>query len=246
MLGTENGMYETNDSYCQAIEEAGGLPVQFGFDKVYDKLSVLKPDAVLLPGGAFRTPDCWYGKFEGDDSVNDRTKAYQEMIRYAQEFRLPLLGICAGIQLLAVSFSSLLIQKVDGHSCSGIDEAHSIRIQAGSLLADIVGPKELVVNSRHNEAVNPNILGDELRITAMSEDGVVEAIEMVEPWCEFVLGVQFHPENLAIREMPDARKFSNDLSRLRPGMPENKKIFQKTRQRPERSAVFLRFQIIYG
>lgn len=105
-------MYETNDSYCQAIEEAGGLPVQFGFDKVYDKLSVLKPDAVLLPGGAFRTPDCWYGKFEGDDSVNDRTKAYQEMIRYAQEFRLPLLGICAGIQLLAVSFSSLLIQKL--------------------------------------------------------------------------------------------------------------------------------------
>lgn len=197
LLGTENGMYETNDSYCQAIEEAGGLPVQFGFDKVYDKLSVLKPDAVLLPGGAFRTPDCWYSKFEGDDSVNDRTKAYQEMIRYAQEFRLPLLGICAGIQLLAVSFSSLLIQKVDGHSCSGIDEAHSIRIQAGSLLADIVGPKELVVNSRHNEAVNPNILGDELRITAMSEDGVVEAIEMVEPWCEFVLGVQFHPENLA-------------------------------------------------
>ena len=97
----------------------------------------------------------------------------------------------------SASGCQLLIQKVDGHSCSGIDEAHSIRIQAGSLLADIVGPKELVVNSRHNEAVNPNILGDELRITAMSEDGVVEAIEMVEPWCEFVLGVQFHPEDLA-------------------------------------------------
>ena len=46
-------------------------------------------------------------------------------------------------------------------------------------------------------AVNPNILGDELIITAMSEDGVVEAIEMIDPWCEFVLGVQFHPENLA-------------------------------------------------
>ena len=71
------------------------------------------------------------------------------------------------------------------------------RFVPGSLLADIVGPKEMVVNSRHNEAVNPNILGDGLTITAMSEDGVVEAIEMKEPWCEFILGVQFHPENLA-------------------------------------------------
>ena len=196
LLGNESGMYETNDSYCRAIEEAGGLPVLFGFDKVYEKLSVLKPDAILLPGGAFKTPDCWYGRFGGDDSVNIRTKAYQEMIRYAHDFRLPLLGICAGIQLLAVSFCSLLTKNINGHS-SGLDEAHTIRIQPGSLLADIVGPKEMVVNSRHNEAVNPNILGDGLTITAMSEDGVVEAMEMKEPWCEFILGVQFHPENLA-------------------------------------------------
>ena len=197
LLGTENGLYETNDSYCQAIEEAGGLPVQFGFDKAYEKLTILKPDAILLPGGAFKTPDCWYGQFEGDDTINSRTQAYIDMLKYAEENKLPLLGICAGMQLLAVKYCSLLLAKINGHKLPGNDEAHSIRIQAGSLLADIVGPKELIVNSRHNEAVNPNILGDELRITAMAEDGTVEAIEPKEPWCDFVLGVQFHPEDLA-------------------------------------------------
>ncbi len=197
LLGTENGLYETNDSYNKAIEDAGGIPVQFGFDDVYHKLSVLKPDAVLLPGGAFKTPDCWYGQFEGDDTINSRTQAYIDMLKYAEENKLPLLGICAGMQLLAVKYCSLLLAKINGHKLPGNDEAHSIRIQAGSLLADIVGPKELTVNSRHNEAVNPNILGDELRITAMAEDGTVEAIEPKEPWCDFVLGVQFHPEDLA-------------------------------------------------
>lgn len=197
LLGTENGLYETNDSYNKAIENAGGVPVQFGFDKVYEKLSVLKPDAVLLPGGAFKTPDCWYGQFEGDDTINARTQAYIDMIKYAEENKLPLLGICAGMQILAVKYCSLLRAKINGHKLPGNDEAHIIRIKAGSLLADIVGPKELTVNSRHNEAVNSNILGDDIIISAMAEDGTVEAIEPKESWCDFVLGVQFHPEDLA-------------------------------------------------
>ena len=197
LLGTENGLYETNDSYNKAIEDAGGIPVQFGFDDVYHKLSVLKPDAVLLPGGAFKTPDCWYGQFEGDDTINSRTQAYIDMIKYAEENKLPLLGICAGIQLLAVSHGALLFPKIEGHSCNGIDKAHSVRVRPGSMLANIVGPRELMVNSRHKEAVNPNTLGEEFLVSAMAEDGTVEAIEMVNPWCDFVLGLQFHPENLA-------------------------------------------------
>ena len=119
LLGTENGLYETNDSYNKAIEDAGGIPVQFGFDKVYEKLSVLKPDAVLLPGGAFKTPDCWYGQFEGDDTINSRTQAYIDMLKYAEENKLPLLGICAGMQLLAVKYCSLLLAKINGHKSKG-------------------------------------------------------------------------------------------------------------------------------
>ena len=210
LLGTENGMYETNDSYCKAIEEAGGLPVQFGFDNVYDKLDVLKPDAILLPGGTFKTPDMWYCIFEGDNTINDRTKAYIDMLKYAEEHQLPLLAICAGMQVLAVKFCSLLLPKVEGHKLPGNDEAHVINIMADSLLADITGVNELTVNSRHNEAVRPSIVGDALKVVATSEDGVIEAIEPIAPWCEFVLGVQFHPEDLANK-----------------GKTEFKKIFQR-------------------
>ena len=199
LLGTENGMYETNDSYCRAIEEAGGLSVQFGFDKVYEKLSVLKPDAVLLPGGAFRTPDCWYGRFNGKDQISDRTRAYLDAFKYAKENKLPFLGICAGMQIMAVVIGSMLLPKIEGHKISGKDNAHSIRIQPGSLLADVAGPSEMLVNSRHTEAVNPIIISDDLSVSAMSDDGVIEAVEMKNPWCEFVLGVQFHPEDLANR-----------------------------------------------
>ena len=196
LLGVESGMYETNDSYCEAIEEAGGMPVQLEFVEVYKRLKELKPDGILLPGGAFKTPDCWYGIEGGDDEFNPRTRAYIDMLDYAEEYELPTLAICAGIQLLAVRCGALLIPKIEGHKVAG-DAAHTIRIAENSRLAKIIGQREIVVNSRHNEAINPNSLDDDLIATAVADDGTIEAVELKNGWNDFVIGIQFHPENLA-------------------------------------------------
>ena len=81
------------------------------------------------------------------------------------------------------------------HRQGGYVPAHTIQIVPGSLLHEITGALELTVNSAHHEAVRADMPGDCL-ITAVSPDGIVEAIELRRPWHRMVLGVQWHPERL--------------------------------------------------
>ncbi|MGE5532473.1 MAG: gamma-glutamyl-gamma-aminobutyrate hydrolase family protein, partial [Bacteroidota bacterium] len=137
------------------------------------------------------------------DPVRDRMD--QVAVRYAVAHpEMPVLGICRGIQSLAVFAGGTLIQDVPSrvpealqHSqkAPGWHGIHEITIEKDSLLAQATGRSRAMVNSFHHQAVAS--IPDVFTATAHTADGVIEALE--RPESAFCLGLQFHPELMAPR-----------------------------------------------
>jgi len=156
-------------------------------------------DGLLLPGGWDVNP-VRYGKTSiPEETIDDDLDAVQfPVLESFLKNGKPVLGICRGHQLLNVAFGGKLIQHLpnaEKHASlpEGGDNAHIIRIRADSFLYPLYGA-ECRVNSTHHQAIETP--GKGLRVTAVSEDGVAEAVEheSLPIW-----GVQFHPERLCFR-----------------------------------------------
>lgn len=117
---------------------------------------------------------------------------------------MPVLGICRGLQVMNVARGGGLYPDLASHYiedflidhsdvASWNSHVHSINIEKRSLLNDIFDAEDICVNSIHHQAIKR--VADGFRISAKSEDGIIEAIEL-EDSSRFVLGVQWHPEML--------------------------------------------------
>lgn len=157
-------------------------------------------DALLLTGGADFNP-LWHGDepAPGLHHINRERDLPELMItRYAYHRQLPILGICRGMQTLAIALDGHIEQDLPmtdnriKHSQDADREepTHSIHIEEGSLLRDIYPNDVMFVNSFHHQAVDE--AGDKLRVSATAADKVVEAVESNEH--KPILGVQWHPE----------------------------------------------------
>ena len=118
--------------------------------------------------------------------------------KYAFNKDMPILGICAGMQLIAISDKDLeekdVLERIESninHQCPGVNYVHSININKGTFLYDIIGKDTIRVNSRHNYKVKDV---NNLRVSAISEDGIIEGLEHKDK--KFVIGIQWHPENM--------------------------------------------------
>ncbi|MDR1476738.1 MAG: gamma-glutamyl-gamma-aminobutyrate hydrolase family protein [Rickettsiales bacterium] len=182
-----------------AILASGGIPVHVTPDSIDEQLGAVMPDGLLLPGGNFPFPADWYsGKPFYPGAASDRFNAYIRMIEWARKNSAPLLGICAGMQALGGYLGGKVTSGISNH-CNPDDATHEIAITENSLLYKTIGQRSLAVNTKHNEAMDSRHAGD-FKITALSDDGVIEAIEPAKPWSGFVLGVQWHPEQLAAKD----------------------------------------------
>jgi putative glutamine amidotransferase len=128
-----------------------------------------------------------------------RTAFEWTMTRQALDRDLPVLGICGGQQLLHVVLGGTLIQHIPDEVAGALaheqpnprdEPGHRVRIIEGTRLHRIVGVRELEVNSAHHQAAKGVPVG--VAISAVAEDGVIEAIEA--PKYRFCIGVQWHPE----------------------------------------------------
>jgi putative glutamine amidotransferase len=193
------------EAYIRAIVAAGGEPVVFEplADEATVEAALAKVDGVLLTGGRDLDPALWGEPPHRETRLMDpdRQRTDLALIRLADARGVPLLGICLGIQEMAWVRGGAIHQHVPdiggtiGHNC-GVGKPrlkHEVTIEAGSLLARIVGPGPLEVNSTHHQAVCE--AGRGMRVVARSGDGVIEAIEDPAPG-RFFLGVQWHPEDL--------------------------------------------------
>ncbi|KAA6308925.1 putative glutamine amidotransferase [termite gut metagenome] len=117
---------------------------------------------------------------------------------------MPTLGICRGEQLINVAFGGTLYQDLPTqYKDTSIEHqqeepsnvsTHTVHVLPHSMIADVIGCSNLQTNSHHHQAVKEVASG--FRITALSDDGVVEAIESYDNLP--IWGVQFHPEAMAV------------------------------------------------
>jgi putative glutamine amidotransferase len=189
-------------------------------------------DGVLLAGGSDIEP-ARYGEIrcaECGPSDPDRDAVEILLVKYALSEKLPILGLCRGVQLLNVACGGTLYQDIPSQVPGAIkhdftaaqqysDRAsleHDVRIKPNSLLAQVLGESVVLVNSIHHQAVKE--LGQNLVATAYSNDGVVEAIEGTVGG--FLLGVQWHPEELVETDPRMKRLFTafRDAVKERGGM----------------------------
>ena len=213
------------DRYYKQIINAGGVPVIIPpiADTAIIADTLEKVDGILLTGGGDYNP-LWCGEEPSPKLHNinrERDAAELILTRLAYNKQIPMLGICRGIQTLAMALGGHVAQDISSqatikHSQDADREeaTHSVIIEEGSILFSIYHNRigSLPVNSFHHQAVdNPGSL---FRATAHSKDGIIEAIESTE--YKNVMGVQWHPEWLGEDGLPlfkwlvdSAREYKN-------------------------------------
>ncbi|MFC9282486.1 gamma-glutamyl-gamma-aminobutyrate hydrolase family protein [Streptomyces collinus] len=181
-------------AYPRLVQRAGALAVMLPPDAPeHAAAAVARLDGLVIAGG----PDVDPGRYGAERSPRTGPPAHARdawelaLIDAALAARVPLLGICRGMQLLNVALGGTLVQHLDGHAeLVGVFGGHPVKPVPGTLYAGIV-PEELMVPTYHHQAVER--LGERLVPSAHAADGTVEAVELpaVEGWG---LGVQWHPE----------------------------------------------------
>jgi putative glutamine amidotransferase len=193
--------------YLDSVLSSGGLPVMiptFCSPEVLGEY-MTRLDGVLLPGSNSDIDPARYGETPHarlGKMVPDRDALDFALLNHADQFRLPVLGICFGAQSLNVFRGGTLVQDIpsdvssplfhDDHGEPGEPARHAVRLGEGSVLARLAGSEVVEVNSFHHQSVGR--VGANLRTVATAPDGVIEAIEDVNG--RFVVGVQWHPERV--------------------------------------------------
>jgi putative glutamine amidotransferase len=184
-------------TYLRAIEAAGGMPVVL--PPLGDAEAFLaRLDGVCISGGPDLDPQS-YGAHERHAELGPTEPgldAFELALARAADSRgVPVLGVCRGAQAINVARGGTLHQHVPAHRQAEPATAttHSVVVESGTRLAQLVGTRPLRVNSFHHQAVD--VLGRGLRAVAHAADGTIEAVEA--PGARFLLGVQWHAEGLA-------------------------------------------------
>ena len=201
--------YHKLEDYRQSILHTGGeVRVLEPSKNAADALEGVQ--GLLLTGGSDVAPHR-YGE-QPHSSVVDVDLARDEfemgLIAEARRRRLPILGICRGIQILNVACGGSLVQDIASQVPGSLEHqfavpphesyslAHELWLEKDTLLDRVMRERlsdadACEVNSRHHQAVKRVASG--FAVTATAPDGVIEAIE--DPSARFCLGVQWHPEN---------------------------------------------------
>ena len=197
--------------YYQSVVEAGGVPVII--PPVADKHVILNTldriDGLILSGGGDYNP-LWAGEepsplLHGINQERDNAELLIAQLAYNRQ--IPMLGICRGIQTLAMALGGKVKQDISDiatvkHSqdADRSEPTHSVTVEKDSILNSAYEssltppssllPPRILVNSFHHQAVSDP--GPKFRVIATAPDGVIEAMESSE--YKPILGVQWHPE----------------------------------------------------
>jgi putative glutamine amidotransferase len=203
--------------YVRALTAAGGVPFIIPLltgdtdtlRAIYERL-----DGVFLCGGVDIDPS-QYGEERHrscDKPDPDRDWTELTLIRWALADNKPVFGVCRGIQAINVAAGGSLYQHVPEQYPRGIKHdcfppgppytrdylAHEVEVEPGTLLGRVMGAPRVLVNSMHHQGIKK--LAPNFRASVRAPDGLIEGIEQIGPG--FLVGVQWHPEELADKLAP--------------------------------------------
>jgi putative glutamine amidotransferase len=194
--------------YVKALEAAGLVVNAIGPGEV---VRLEEIDGLVLSGGIDLNPKLYgeqmHPEADEPDDIRDATEL--ALLHASLERDMPVLAICRGMQLLNVALGGSLVQHIqacDVHRRYDQDKSiavHCVKVVPETQLAGILGEGLVAVNSRHHQALARIGLG--LIVSASSEDGLVEGIEL--PGMRFAIGVQWHPEDQAAGDPLQAHLF---------------------------------------
>lgn len=205
--------YDLYAPYVDGVADAGGLPLPIPplensrlLEKYLDRL-----DGFVFTGGEDYPPE-FYGEEPQPELIPAHPRRVQADIHLARQVlssKIPVLGICGGLQLINIAAGGKLIQHLDSagaHKATAYtkDASHAVTLVDGTSLSGVFKTSHMVVNSAHHQAVHPDYIGTGLRVAAQAADGVIEALEGLGK--RFLLGVQWHPERME-RDGNQARLF---------------------------------------
>ena len=192
--------------YVDAVQRAGGLavvlPPREDADEEMAEAVLERVDGLLIGGGA----DVEAARYRADPHPSaqaprrDRDQWEITLARAAMRVDLPLLGVCRGMQVMAVAAGATLEQHLpdvvghDAHSPTpGEYATHPVTVVPGTRLAAVLGEVPSDVATYHHQAVRPESLAGSAYVpAAWHEDGTLEAME--DPAGRFRVGVQWHDE----------------------------------------------------
>jgi putative glutamine amidotransferase len=213
-----------HQKYISSVIQGGGIPVVIPLvDDEAAKTLVSKCDGFILSGGEDVDPHS-YGE-DPDPMLRKTNGARDQMelsvVKYAEESKKPVLGICRGIAMLNAALGGTVMQDIESQYEDPIkhyqtadrpDPTHVVEVSQGSELARIFGTDSVRVNSMHHQAVGT--LADTLSATATAPDGIVEGLEgTYEDW--YVLAVQWHPEEMAAEDEAMHKLFKTFIEKCR-------------------------------
>ncbi len=211
-----------NAAYISAVEDAGAVPFIIPVSSDLEKTKKLIDlcDGLLFPGGEDIDPG-YYGENPHKNLGEIRPEVDKFLFHsllYALEQRKPALGICKGMQMMVVATGGSLYQDIysqreeetflhcqSGRRTYGV---HQVQIDKDSRLFQILETGQIATNSMHHQSVRT--LGKGLRLSAHTEDGIVEAVESLDGR---LIGVQWHPEEMVPESGAMKRLFQNLVQR---------------------------------
>lgn len=193
----ENKTFQIHEDYLNAVWEAGGEPII-----LYPRnITFQNIQGLLLSGGGDVDPLLF-----GDEPIREsgeispiRDNFEIPLCTEALRMKMPILGICRGMQILTLVEGGNIFQDIKTQTKSTLKHmqqaprfypTHTVWIRENSLLYSLVGKSTIVVNSFHHQAIA--FASDALVATGLSADGLIEAVEHVT--LPFVIGLQWHPE----------------------------------------------------
>ena len=212
---TDCGKFE---NYRKWISSIPGTEVIKLSSRIQNFAQAAGCDGIVFSGGEDIQPSL-YGKPEYVDEYNlqeiipDRDAFEYKVLDEVFNQKIPILGICRGLQLINVYLGGTLLPDIptlfrsrDHGKINGLDQIHPIEVETHTLLHNICGGEHGNVNSAHHQSVDSP--ADSLRISAYSEPSIVEALEWKEPANKnWLLTVQWHPE----RMIDQGSSFSNGI-----------------------------------